>query len=272
MASRLRFRALLEQQHQGHAGRHAHPADLTTPSPVCLTIQLVSLTKQLVRSRARKAGRRQGRARIRAQARAREHGSRERLLDAAAVEFAARGFAGANVDRIARAARVNKAMIYYHFRSKAALYEEILADMFHAVHARVREVAASGRPPEDQLERFVEAIAIEAEARPHFPPIWFREIADGGKHLGDRSLADVAGVVQTLVGILQQGVRSGKFQRVNPLLVHMGIVGPLLLHFASGALRRKMERVGFGAAAGFTREQAVAHVQRMTLGFVQGKV
>ena len=47
--------------------------------------------------------------------------SRQRLLTAAAAEFAARGFAGASVDRIARAARVNKAMIYYHFRSKAAL-------------------------------------------------------------------------------------------------------------------------------------------------------
>ncbi|HXW08421.1 MAG TPA: TetR family transcriptional regulator, partial [Vicinamibacterales bacterium] len=41
--------------------------------------------------------------------------SRHRLLDAAAAEFAAHGFAGASVDRIAAAAGLNKAMIYYHF-------------------------------------------------------------------------------------------------------------------------------------------------------------
>ena len=65
-------------------------------------------------------------------------GSRDRLFAAAAAEFAARGFAGANVDRIARAAGVNKAMIYYHFHSKAALYQEILPEMFHAVGERIR--------------------------------------------------------------------------------------------------------------------------------------
>src|SRR3990170_3592218 len=75
-----------------------------------------------------------------------EAGSRERIFVAAAAEFAARGFAGANVDRIARAARVNKAMIYYHFTSKAALYREILRDMFAAVGARVRATPASPIP------------------------------------------------------------------------------------------------------------------------------
>src|SRR5215217_1381291 len=95
-------------------------------------------------------------------------GSRERLFAAAAQEFAARGFAGANVDRIARAARVNKAMIYYHFTSKAALYREILRDMFEAVAVRVDQASEMDSQPDDKVRAFVEAIAIEAEARPHF--------------------------------------------------------------------------------------------------------
>src|SRR3954454_6406386 len=97
--------------------------------------------------------------------------SRDRLFAAAAAEFAARGYAGANMDRIARVARLNKAMIYYHFRGKAALYREILNDMFGAVRARVAEVAASGAAPPDKIRGYVEAIAAEAAARPHFPPI-----------------------------------------------------------------------------------------------------
>ena len=62
--------------------------------------------------------------------------SRQRLVTAAAAEFAARGFAGASVDRIARGARVNKAMIYYHFQNKRALYTEVLRDMFRARRPR----------------------------------------------------------------------------------------------------------------------------------------
>ena len=75
--------------------------------------------------------------------------SRDRVFAAAAAEFAARGYAGANMDRIARAARLNKAMIYYHFKSKAALYREILRDMFEAVRTAVAEVARSEATPED---------------------------------------------------------------------------------------------------------------------------
>src|SRR6187200_3720344 len=91
--------------------------------------------------------------------------SRQRVVAAAAAEFAARGYAGANVDRIARAARLNKAMIYYHFKSKAALYREILRDMFGAVRAAVLEVEAADVTPQEKIRRYVEALAAAAEAR-----------------------------------------------------------------------------------------------------------
>src|SRR6187401_2914746 len=140
--------------------------------------------------------------------------SRGRVVRAAAAEFAARGFAGANVDRIARAARVNKAMIYYHFKSKAALYREILREMFAAVAARVAAVEASEAEPADKVRAFVEAIATAAEARPHFPPIWFREIAEGGAHLDPGTIATMAGIVRRLTLIVREGVAAGRFKPV----------------------------------------------------------
>jgi AcrR family transcriptional regulator len=196
--------------------------------------------------------------------------SRQRLFAAAAVEFAARGFAGASVDRIAAAARLNKAMIYYHFKSKADLYREILRDMFSAVAARVALTAASTATPADKIRGFVEAIATEAEARPHFPPIWFREIADGGSHLDAATVSHIAAIVKTLAGIMQEGVAAGHFRPVSPLLIHGGIVGPLLLYFASGGLRLRVDRAGVKGAAGFDRDEVIAHVQRVALGTLEG--
>ena len=200
----------------------------------------------------------------------RSAGSRDRLFAAAAAEFAARGFAGANVDRIARAARLNKAMIYYHFTSKAALYREILRDMFEAVARRVAETARSSADPADKIRAFVEAIAVEAEARPHFPPIWFREIAEGGAHLDAATIAHIATVVKTLGAIVKQGVAANRFRPVNPLLVHAGIVGPLLLYFASTGIRQRLERGGV-RGAGFNRDEVVAHVQRVALNTLEGQ-
>jgi TetR/AcrR family transcriptional regulator len=196
--------------------------------------------------------------------------SRDRLLAAAAREFAAYGFAGASVDRIAGAAHLNKAMIYYHFRSKAALYREILRDMFQAVGARVKIAAASDVAPEDKIRQFVEAIATEAEARPHFPPIWFREVAEGGPHLDAGTLREMAGVVRALSDIVEQGVRAGRFRPINPLLVHGGIVGPVLLYFAGAGIRRRIGRIGVrGFRTTIERDDVVNHVQRVTLALLQ---
>ena len=197
--------------------------------------------------------------------------SRQRLLTAAAAEFAARGFAGASVDRIARAAHVNKAMIYYHFASKAALYREILRDMFEAVAGRVAAAAGAAATPEDKVRAFVDAIATEAEARPHFPPIWFREIAEGGAHVDPATLASIAAVVKSLRHILHEGRAAGRFRQVDPLLVHAGIVGPILLYFASAPLRGRLQRGGVPGASTASRDDVVAHVQRVALMAVEGR-
>jgi AcrR family transcriptional regulator len=199
-------------------------------------------------------------------------GSRERVVAAARREFAALGFAGASVDRIAAAARLNKAMIYYHFRSKAALYRAILRDMFGAAGARIREVAASSLSPEEKVRQFINAIATEAEARPHFPPIWFREIADGGKHLDDETLVEITGIVRALAGFIGEGVHQGVFKRTDPLLVHAGIVAPLLLFFASAPLRARMAEVGLSATSFHDRDAVVAHIENVTLGILEGRV
>ena len=196
-------------------------------------------------------------------------GTRDRLLAAAAVEFAARGFAGASVDRIAGAARVNKAMIYYHFASKAALYREILGDMFRAVCARVRTVADTDCTPEDKLLGFTQAIAAEARARPHFPPTWFREIAEGGAHVDAATLADITHIVATLAAIVEEGAAAGRFRRINPLIVHGGIVAPILLFFASERLRARIEKAGTPRATQIDAEEVVAHVHRVTLAALQ---
>jgi AcrR family transcriptional regulator len=51
--------------------------------------------------------------------------TRKRLLEAATVEFAAFGIAGARVDRIADAAGCNKAMIYAYFGNKDQLFDAV---------------------------------------------------------------------------------------------------------------------------------------------------
>ena len=58
--------------------------------------------------------------------------TRQKILAAAREEFAQHGRAGARVDRIARRAGVNKAMLYYHFQSKENLYRQTVGEIISA--------------------------------------------------------------------------------------------------------------------------------------------
>ena len=121
--------------------------------------------------------------------------SPDRILAAAALEFAERGFAGARVDRIARRARVNKAMLYYHFKSKQALYRTLLRRMFTRAGDRLAADRRQrpARPPTRSTAR---SPARRRSSREHalFPAIMLREVAEGGAHLDRETLAALAAV------------------------------------------------------------------------------
>jgi TetR/AcrR family transcriptional regulator len=187
------------------------------------------------------------------------------LLAAAEEEFAACGFDGAKVDRIAARARVNKAMLYYHFRSKAALYRYILRALFAAAAEAVGAVRTAGGAPETQLARYIETVARVAVGRPHFPAIWLREIAEGGRHLDEAVVGQMRRVLATLAAILRDGRRAGVFQDVPPLVTQVGIVAPLLMFAASAPVRARFAgRLPRGAATP-PGTALVSHVQAMTL-------
>jgi AcrR family transcriptional regulator len=64
--------------------------------------------------------------------------TKQRLLEAATAEFAAYGFAGARVDRIAQTAGANKQAIYAYFESKENLFEAIYDEMVASLIAAVK--------------------------------------------------------------------------------------------------------------------------------------
>ena len=53
--------------------------------------------------------------------------TKARLLAAAESEFAAKGFDGARLGNIAKAAGVQQALIHHYFADKEGLYREVLA-------------------------------------------------------------------------------------------------------------------------------------------------
>jgi TetR/AcrR family transcriptional regulator len=163
-----------------------------------------------------------------------------RILDAAAVEFAERGYAGARVDRIARRARVNKAMLYYHFASKQNLYRALLRSTFGQVADELARIGQSDLPPAGRLDAAVTTLAAFIEAHAFFPSIMLREVADGGVHLDPDTLAALAAVPAAFGTILQPGLASGRFVPMHPLAAYFTAIAPILMFVASAPVRKQL--------------------------------
>ncbi len=194
--------------------------------------------------------------------------TRDRLLAAATEEFAARGYDGTKVDRIAARARLNKAMVYYHFKNKQALYQAILLEQFRRVSTRVAEVRDRGGAPEVQLRAFIEAVASELLAESKFPSLWLREVADGGRHLSAPVVSHMGRIVETIAVILAEGRAIGDFQAVNPFVTQIGIVAPLLFFAAAEPVRERFRGLVPAQVTDAQRKAVAAHVLHATLAAV----
>jgi TetR/AcrR family transcriptional regulator len=66
--------------------------------------------------------------------------TRARILEAAIRQFSENGLAGARTERIAEAAGMNKALLYYYFSSKEALYSAAIEAVARGVQAATMAV------------------------------------------------------------------------------------------------------------------------------------
>jgi len=198
--------------------------------------------------------------------------SRERVFSAATLEFAERGYEAAGVDRIAAKARINKAMIYYHFGSKQDLYVEVLRDMFQAVGTRARAIADGSHPAERKIDLWIATIVDQASQRPWFPPIMLRELASGFIHIDAETVALLNTIFVAVCDMIAQGQQDGVFRDVDPLLTHLTIMPAVLVYFArERALTHPPKAFPHGQplAAAKSREEFVHHMQQAVRGMLR---
>ena len=188
--------------------------------------------------------------------------SQSAIFRAAALEFAERGFEAARVDRIAARARVNKAMLYYHYPGKLALYVEVLRDMLRAIGERGRVIADGPGAADQKVDHWVAAIIEEAAARPWFPPIMLRELGSGAVHIDNETFGMMNSVYVAFRDVIAQGQREGRFGAADPLLTYFTILPSILLFFARQRVLSQRKSVQ-GLAAGAHREtgEFMRHVQ-----------
>ena len=165
------------------------------------------------------------------------------------------------VDDIAAQAQVNKAMIYYHFADKLALYRAVVSDMLTIVGTTATAIADSDQSPPDKLNQFIANFVTQADARPWFPTMMLREISEGAPHLDIDTFGLMKNVFMAFTRILSEGAAAGTFRQVHPILAYTSILGPLLMNAARERMAAQPDRAELPMFVAIPHTDLIAHIQ-----------
>ena len=207
--------------------------------------------------------------------RGRPEESRAAILQAAVSEFAREGVAGARTDAIARAAGVNKALLYYYFNDKESLYQAVLDEVFSGLRTTINTALAQKLPPRNRLIGYVRAHFDYIASNPLYPRIVQAEFLRAGrdpsriKHIAEDYFRPVFSGIS---GLLKEGIESGDFRPVNPVHFIPSMVSVIAFFFNTAPVmkvitgldptsqehmaERRTAVVDFISAALFTHEPA----------------
>lgn len=162
----------------------------------------------------------------------------ERIMAAALKEFAAYGLAGARVDRIARRAGVNKAMIYYHFSSKEKLYDSIIAGKIKELIGFIDASLKRSASLEELLTELAEFYATLFTPASAIGPLLLRELASGGERITGKLAAfgTELKIPTRLKSMVDRGKREGRYRQIDSRQAIISFVGMNLFYLTMSPL------------------------------------
>jgi AcrR family transcriptional regulator len=171
---------------------------------------------------------------------------REReIIAATRALFDEKGVREAQIDDIAAAVGINRAIVYRHFSGKEELFALTLVSYLDELHEALQAADDPAAPAAERLERLVGAFVDYGLAHPAFidcaqalmrrrGPELLDEISESALFRLGRA---ISGCLAILVGALQAGVDVGDFKVADPTLLANTL-------YASGLGALQLARVG----------------------------
>lgn len=164
-----------------------------------------------------------------------EKESQKRILNAALKEFSKFGLEGARMERIAKRAKVNKAMLFYYFNSKKNLYQNVIRNMFERMSPVIFDLILSNPRPEEFMERIARFYVDLYDNNPDFVHMIALEVLQNPGNLS----SIFAEIFKTKAGkgpdqlfhLIFKWKQEGLISEENPFQFMLNVVSLSLLSF-----------------------------------------
>ncbi|MFF7336942.1 TetR/AcrR family transcriptional regulator [Streptomyces sp. NPDC008163] len=165
---------------------------------------------------------------------ARRQATRQRLYEAAVTLIAEKGFSATTVDEIADRAGVAKGTVYYNFKSKTELFEELLRHgvglLTSSLRAAAEETGARGGSRVEALDAMIRAGLVFIDRYPAFTQLYVAELWRTNRAWQSTLLVVRREAVAVVEGVIAEGVANGELsEEIDVPLTAAALVGMVLV-------------------------------------------
>jgi TetR/AcrR family transcriptional regulator len=140
---------------------------------------------------------------------------RDLILDAALDVFSQHGFRGATIDQIAEAAGMSKPNLLYYFRSKEAIYEELIHGLLDVWLAPLRAIDDVGDPLQE-LRAYIRRKLEMARDFPRESRLFANEILQGAPRIEAMLAGELKPLVDEKAEVIRRWIQAGRITHVDP--------------------------------------------------------
>jgi TetR/AcrR family transcriptional regulator len=168
--------------------------------------------------------------------------TRKKILEAAVHQFSQRGLAGARTDAIAQSAHVNKALLYYYFKSKSALYAAALENAAEEIAQSSIAALESGSTSGESLLYLVLNHFDRISSQQHFQSLMQQEMVRF--HRGESDVIPMLArslyrpLLRRVQTVIEEGIRTGELCGADWLQILYSAYGANIFYFLSAPMMR----------------------------------
>lgn len=155
-----------------------------------------------------------------------------RIIEAATKVFLEKGYTGTNMTLIAEAAGIGRPALYYYYRTKDKIFEEIFGNLVKSFVPGVLEIIKKDTPIENRLEELVDAYFKQIARNPRLPIFIVSELNRDPDFLLKTAVdLHLENYFLAIMDAYQEESRAGHLKEVPPYSIVLNVIGGVVTPF-----------------------------------------
>jgi TetR/AcrR family transcriptional regulator len=172
--------------------------------------------------------------------------TRDAILRAAELRFAAKGFYPTRLEDIAEDVGITRTAVIYHFKDKETLYNAVLENLFAELDTVISAALGARVPFLQKIEGAVTAWVQFAGSRPTLMRLFMREVAGSEEGLRQEVSRFVDPMFGRLIAALEEGKKQKLCRGVDAVQFWSILAGATMFFIMDAPL---LAREGFNSAS-----------------------